>query len=62
MNSSDIKPEPIVATSEELADLALLSQLLNGHHNGSPLPRLVSPEGEKIELPKSMFRLLRRIS
>ncbi|MBC6480133.1 MAG: excisionase family DNA-binding protein [Hormoscilla sp. GM7CHS1pb] len=60
MNSSDIKPEPIVATSEELADLALLSQLLNGPSNGSQLPRIISPEGEEIELPKSMFRLLRQ--
>jgi len=60
MNSSDIKPEPIVATESELAELALLSKLLNGPSNGSrpQLPRLVSPEGEEIELPKSMFPLL----
>ncbi len=62
MNYTDIEPEPIVATSEELAELALLSKLLNGPSNGSgpQLPRLVSPEGEEIELPESMFRLLRQ--
>ncbi|MBC6422168.1 MAG: excisionase family DNA-binding protein [Hormoscilla sp. SP5CHS1] len=61
MNYSDIKPEPIVATSEELAELALLSKLLNGSSNGSrpQLPRLVSPDGEEIELPASVFHLLR---
>jgi len=62
MNSSDIKPEPIVATEPELAELALLSKLLNKPSNGSrpQLPRLVSPEGEEIELPESMFSLLRQ--
>lgn len=62
MNSSEIKPEPIVAKETELGELALLSKLLNGPSNGSrpQLPRLVSPEGEEIELPESMFRLLRQ--
>ena len=47
------------ATEQELADLASLSQLLNGLSNGSQLPRLVSPDGEEIELPASVFHLLR---
>ncbi|MGK7905121.1 MAG: helix-turn-helix domain-containing protein [Hormoscilla sp.] len=62
MTSSEIKPEPIVAKETELGELAILSQLLNEPSNGSrpQLPRLVSPEGEEIELPASVFRLLRQ--
>ncbi|MGK7905123.1 MAG: excisionase family DNA-binding protein [Hormoscilla sp.] len=61
MTSSDIKPEPIVAKETELGELAILSQLLNEPSNGSrpQLPRLVSPEGKEIELPASVFYLLR---
>lgn len=61
MNSSEIKPEPIVAKETELGELALLLKLLNEPSNGSrpQLPRLVSPDGEEIELPASVFYLLR---
>ncbi len=49
-----------MATEQELADLASLSQLLKGLSNGSQLPRFVTPEGEEIELPASVLRLLRQ--
>ena len=60
MTASDLKLEPIVATELEISALVKLEELLNipGNGNRLQLPRIVSPEGEEIELPESVFRLM----
>jgi len=63
VGANNFKSKPIVATDEEKYDLEKLEQLLNhfSHSDHRQLPRIVSPEGEELELPKSVFLLLSQL-
>lgn len=63
MGVNNFKAKPIVATDEEKDYLEKLEQLLNNFSNSDhrQLLRIVSPEGEELELPKSVFLLLSQL-
>ncbi len=54
--------EPVTASANEHADLAiverLVEQLSRAQHSK---PKLMGPDGETVELPESVFRLLRQV-
>jgi len=50
--------EPITANESERPALNKIQGVLD---NGKGIPKLVSPNGEYIELPRSVFQVLRRI-
>lgn len=63
MASNDFQPEPIVATEQEQTQLAKLDEILSIPMEGemASLPRLCSSTGEQVELPESVFHLLRQL-
>jgi len=63
VESNKFKPKPIVTTDGEKYDLEKLEQFLKNFSNGDhiKLPRIVCPEGEEVELPKSVFCLLSQL-
>lgn len=63
MASNDFQPEPIVATEQEQTQLAKLDEILSIPIEGemASLPRLCSSTGEQVELPESVFHLLRQL-
>jgi excisionase family DNA binding protein len=63
MASNDFQPEPIVATEQEQTQLAKLDEILSIPLEGemTSLPRLCSSTGEQVELPESVFHLLRQL-
>jgi excisionase family DNA binding protein len=63
MASNDFQPEPIVATEQEQTQLAKLDEILNTPIEGemASLPRLCTSTGEQVELPESVFHLLRQM-
>jgi excisionase family DNA binding protein len=63
MASSDFQPEPMIATEQERSTLVKLEDLLNLPHEGENtlLPKLHTSTGEEIELPESVFHLLRQL-
>lgn len=63
MASNDFQPEPIVATEQEQSQLAKLDEILSIPIEGemASLPRLCSSTGEQVELPESVFHLLRQM-
>lgn len=63
MASNDFQPEPIVATEQEQTQLAKLDEILSIPIEGemASFPRLCSSTGEQVELPESVFHLLRQM-
>lgn len=63
MASNDFQPEPIVATEQEQTQLAKLDEILSIPMEGkmASLPRLCTSTGEQVELPESVFHLLRQL-
>jgi excisionase family DNA binding protein len=64
MASSDLQTESAVATQQEQSKLAKLEELLTPLPNQgekSPIPRLCTSTGEELELPESVFHLLRQV-
>ncbi|HEY9830348.1 MAG TPA: excisionase family DNA-binding protein [Stenomitos sp.] len=63
MASNDFQPEPIVATEQEQTQLAKLDEILSIPIEGkiASLPRLCTATGEQVELPESVFHLLRQL-
>ncbi len=55
---SVLEHEPITANESERPALNQIEEVLN---NGHRLPKLVGPYGEEIELPQSVFQVLRHI-
>jgi excisionase family DNA binding protein len=57
------QPEPMLATEQEHSTLVKLEELLNLPHQGENalLPKLYTSTGEEIELPESVFHLLRQL-
>ncbi len=58
-----LEHEPIAVTEQERPNLAKVEDLFAHLDNdySQTRPRLVSPEGEEIELPESVFRLLHQM-
>jgi excisionase family DNA binding protein len=50
--------EPIAATDSERPALSRIGDILG---NVNRVPKLVDPDGEEIELPKSVFQVLRQL-
>jgi excisionase family DNA binding protein len=50
--------EPIAATDSERPALNRIEDVLG---NANRAPKLISPDGEEIELPKSLFHVLRQL-
>lgn len=63
MASSEFQPEPIIATEQEQSKFAKLEELLHlsNEDEKTPLPRLCTSTGEEVELPESLFHLLRQL-
>ena len=51
-----LEDEPVSATEEETGDVVLLQKYLEKQRQG--LPELWTPEGERIVLPNSVYRIL----
>ena len=58
-----LEREPITAAEQERPNLAKIENFLTELDNRSKfsLPWLVGPAGEEIELPESVFHLLRQV-
>lgn len=64
MTSSDFQTESAVATKQEQSQLAKLEELLTPLPNQGEqplIPRLCTSMGEEVELPESVFHLLRQL-
>ena len=63
MSPTVLEHEPIAVTEQERPNLAKVEDLFAHLDNDyrQSRPRLVSPEGEEIELPESVFRLLHQM-
>lgn len=55
---SVVEREPITASENERPALKKIEGVLN---QGNHVPRLIGPDGEEIELPLSVFQVLRQI-
>lgn len=54
--------EPVTASANEHADLAIVERLIEQVFSAQrSKPRLVGPDGETVELPASVFNLLRQV-
>jgi excisionase family DNA binding protein len=54
--------EPVAASETERADLDRVDRLIErALETGGSRPRLIGPEGDTVELPESVLRLLRRV-
>jgi excisionase family DNA binding protein len=59
-----LEHDPITAKESEKPALRKIEGVLNSSERNSytrPLPKLVGPDGDEIELPLSVFQILRRI-
>lgn len=59
MVSATVERGPIAASERERPVLSEIDHLLNARYEQSP--KLVGPNGEQIELPESVFRVLRQV-
>lgn len=60
MSVTDLVSEPLTATQEEQAILDRIDEILDEQLIG-PHAKLISPAGETIDIPETLYRLLRQV-